>query len=103
MVKYQLKTKPIEAVTFMGMHENGEPCFDGSGDWLDEALQTERLIKHPMWPETRLQLTMFPAEVTAPPITAIVDAGDYIICGENGKLNVVKPETFEQAYDLVED
>ena len=103
-MKYQLKVEPVEAIRFSGF-ENGNADFDDEGakpDWLDTALATDRIRPHPMWPDSRLQVVLFPAEGTAPPVLAMADAGDYIIHAENGHLNVVKADAFEQAYEAVE-
>lgn len=79
-------------------------CFQDDSeeaDFISEAMSKDLIIPHPMWPETRLQVTT-EFGPTMHPVTKIVDQGDWIIQDDEGNLDVLKPEDFVDTYEPCE-
>lgn len=88
-------TKPKCVVAWCFQDEEGEVP-----DFVSEAMSKDRLIPHPMFPETRLQCTCGDQDT---PHNKIVDKGDWIIQDADGNLDVMKPDDFVDTYEPVDE
>jgi hypothetical protein len=88
---YQPKeADPIEALLY-----NGDGEFDEVTDWLQDAIEKQRLVRHPLIPK-KMQVAAGHDKIS------ILDPGSYLTRDKNGNLDVITADELNTRYELVD-
>lgn len=71
---------------------DGIEFSEDPSEWLVLALAGGKIMKHPVWPDKRLQVTT----ETGP---YIADENDWIVRYKEGNFSVIKADEFDENYE----